>query len=302
MLEETFANIGVDGSAGELVAEFSEEEVWAAVKDCDGNKALGPDGFNLTCIQKNWKVMKNDILQFMKEFHMNERLAYGLNSSFITLVPKKDNPVDLVHFRPISLVNSMYKILAKVLSHRLKKVLPRVISEVQTAFKGGRCILDGVMVANEVVQWWKLSKLRGVILKLDFEKAYDSVNWGFLFSMMSNFGFGEKLIGWIKECLFSSRISVLVDGSPTDEFSPQKGLRQGDPLSPFLFNLVAEGLNMLLTRAQQLGLFKGANVGFNGMSVSHLQFPDDTIIFCEADLEEIFSIERVLRCFEVMSA
>lgn len=89
------------------------------------------------------------------------------------------------------------------------------------------------MVANEVVQWWKLSKQRGVILKLDFEKAYDSVNWGFLFSMMSNFGFGEKWIGWIKECLFSSRISVLVNGSPTDEFSPQKGLRQWDPLSPF---------------------------------------------------------------------
>lgn len=176
-----------------------------------------------------------------------------------------------------------------------------MISEVQTSFIGGRCILDGVMIANEVIEWWKLSQQRGVILKLDFEKAYDSVNWGFLFSMLSNFGFGEKWLGWIKECLFSSGISVPVNGSPTDEFSPQKWLRQGDPLSLFLFNLMAEGLNMLLTRAHQLGLFKGANVGSNRMSVLHLQFADDTIIFCEADLEEIFSIKRVLRCFEVMS-
>ncbi|XP_028098761.1 uncharacterized protein LOC114298400 [Camellia sinensis] len=237
----------------------------------------------------------------MKEFNTNGRLAYGLNSSFITLVPKKDNPVDLVDFRPISLVNSMYRILAKVLSHRLKKILPRVISEMQIAFIGGRCILDGVMIDNEVIEWWKSSQQRGVILKLDFEKAYNSVNWGFLFSMLSNFEFGEKWLGWIKECLSTSRISVLVNGSPTDEFSPQKGLRQGNHFSPFLFNLVIEGLNMLLTRAQQLGLFKGANVGSNGMSVSHLQFADDTIIFCEADLEEIFSIKRVLRCFEVMS-
>lgn len=205
--------------------------------------------------------MKNEIIQFMQEFHLNGKLAKGLNSSFITLVPKNDNPMDLEDYRPISLVSSIYKILAKVLSRRLKKVIPGVISEVQIAFIGGRCILDGVMIANEVIEWWQSSKHRGVILKLDFQKAYDSVNWDFLVSMIYNFGFGGKWLSWIKECLTSSRISVLVNGSPTDEFSPQRGLSRGDPLSPFLFNLVVEGLNLLLSRAKQLGLIKGATGG-----------------------------------------
>ncbi|XP_028105542.1 uncharacterized protein LOC114304582, partial [Camellia sinensis] len=113
--------------------------------------------------------------------------------------------------------------------------------------------------------------------------------------MVSNFGFGEKWLGWIKECLSSSRISVLVNGSPTEEFSPQRGLRQGDPLSPFLFYLVAEGLNLLLNRAKMLGLVKGALIGSNGMSISHLQFADNTIIFSEADLKELLLIKRILR-------
>lgn len=129
-LEGPFATIGRDGTLAELAAEFSEDEVRAAVKECDGDKALGPDGFNLACIQKNWLVMKNDVMQFMQEFHLNGKLVKGLNSSFIALVPKKENVVELRDFRPISLVNSIYKILAKVLSRRLKRVIPKIINEV----------------------------------------------------------------------------------------------------------------------------------------------------------------------------
>ena len=97
--------------------------------------------------------MKSEILQFMTEFHENGKLVSGLNSSFITLIPKKENPSDLGDYRPISLVNSVYKILAKVLSRRLKKVMPSITSEVQSAFFGGRFILDGVLIANELVDW-----------------------------------------------------------------------------------------------------------------------------------------------------
>ncbi|XP_028104944.1 uncharacterized protein LOC114303962 [Camellia sinensis] len=245
--------------------------------------------------------MKGEVLQFMAEFHSQGKIVSGLNSSFITLIPKREEPCELSDFRPISLVNSVYKILAKVLSKRLKRVLPEIISEAQTAFLGGRSILDGVLIANEVVHWWKAAKMRGIILKLDFEKAYDSVNWEFLLSMMRNFGFGEKWLGWIKSCLSSSRVSVLVNGSPTKEFAPQRGLRQGDPLSPLLFNIVAEGLNILIERAKELGLVKGASVGPTELKFSHLQFADDSIIFCEAVRGELVHIKRILRCFEVLS-
>lgn len=129
----------------------------------------------------------------------------------------------------------------------------------------------------------KKTKKRGLLFKIDFEKAYDSLNWEFLFSMLSSFGFGSKWISWMKKCLSSARISILVNGSPTKEFSPQKGLRQGDPLSPFLFDLAAEGLNILLIRARELGLLKGVVFGANEIVVSHLQFADDSLLCCDAE-------------------
>ncbi|XP_028106681.1 uncharacterized protein LOC114305745 [Camellia sinensis] len=153
----------------------------------------------------------------------------------------------------LACVQKMWKILSKVLSSRLKAVLPQIISENQSAFVGGMNILDSVLVANEVVDGWKKSR--------NFEKVYDLLNWDFLFSMMINFGFGEKWMGWIKERITSSRLFVLVNGVPTGEFSPQRGLRQGDSLSPFLFNIVAEGLNILLSRALDMELIKGVKIG-----------------------------------------
>ncbi|XP_028115979.1 uncharacterized protein LOC114313761 [Camellia sinensis] len=251
-----------------LEADFSEKEIWDAVKECEGNKALGPNGFNLACYQRCWTVMKDEVVQVMKEFHLNEKLAKGVNSSFISLIPK-DCSIGLTNFRPISLVSSVYKILAKV---------------------------DQEDCANEVVDGWKKTKRRGIILKLDFEKAYDSVNWGFQYSMMSNFGFGDKWVEWIKTCISLAIIFVLVNGSPTSEFSSHKGLRQGDLLSPFLFNLVEEGLNILMERAKEVGLIKGAAIGHRELKLSHIQFADDTIIFCEANWEEIIAVKRILRC------
>lgn len=159
-----------------LESVFIEDEVWAAIKDCDGNKAPGPDGFNLFCLQKCWKIMKHDILKFMLEFHENGILAGGLNCSFISLIPKNENPLSLSDFKPISLSSTVYKILSKVLSRRFKLVLPSIVSEAQSAFLRGRGILDGVLIANEIVDWWKKSNTQWMIIKLDFEKAFDTVN------------------------------------------------------------------------------------------------------------------------------
>ncbi|GMP57019.1 hypothetical protein CsSME_00021277 [Camellia sinensis var. sinensis] len=237
----------------------------------------------------------------MKEFYNNSKLGYRVNCSFVTLIPKKENPSSLLDYKPINLINSPYKVLSKVLANRIKQVLPIVIDKAQSAFVGGINIVDGVLIANEVVDWWKKSKKKGLILKLDFQKTYNTVNWNCLLQMLSNFGFGSRWIRWIKECLESPRISILVNGSPSAELCPQKELRQGDPLSPFLFNVVAEGLNILLSRAKELRMIKRVTVGDRKVNISHLQFADDTIIFCETEWAEIVAVKRILRCFEVVT-
>ncbi|MCH84850.1 RNA-directed DNA polymerase (Reverse transcriptase) [Trifolium medium] len=145
-------------------------------------------------------------------------------------------------FRPISLLGSLYKLLAKV---RLSKVMDSIISSNQSAFIKGRFLGDGVVVVNEVVDLAKRSKKECVIFKVDFERAYDSVSWGFLDYMMARFGFGEKWRAWMKMCVCNGNLSVLVNGFPTNQVNIQRGLKQGDPLAPFLFLLVMEGLTAL---------------------------------------------------------
>lgn len=159
-----------------LIVEFSENEVWKAIKSCDGNKAPGPDGFNMLSIKKSWDFMKSDIMNFFAKFHRNGRLPKCINSSFITLVPKVENPLGLSDYRPISLIGSMYKILAKVLSARIKSTIPLVVGEVQSAFSEGKNIQDGILIANEIVDGWKKERKQGLIIKLDFEKAFDNLN------------------------------------------------------------------------------------------------------------------------------
>lgn len=207
-LKGQFKSIGHDQVAGNLEAAFSKDKVWAAIKSCDGNKSLGSDGFNLICLQKCWEILKSNVLQFFKEFYENGKLVAGVNNSFITLIPKIECPTSLSDFRPFSLIRSLYKIVAKVLSHRIKKVMPRVVGEVQSAFLGGRNIMDGVLIANEIVDWWKGSWRKWLILKLDFQKAYDFVSWEWLLSMMEKFGFKARWRGWINECLASIRVCV----------------------------------------------------------------------------------------------
>ena len=150
-------------------------------------------------------------------------------------------------YRPISLIGCIYKIVAKVLANRLKKVMPFIIHERQSAFIEGRHMLYSALIANEVIDEAKRCHKMCMVFKVDYEKAYDSVSWNFLIYMMSRMGFCTKWIRWMEGCLKSATVSVLVNGSPSTEFLPQRGLKQGDPLSPLLFNIVAEALNGIMT-------------------------------------------------------
>ncbi|GKV29208.1 hypothetical protein SLEP1_g38154 [Rubroshorea leprosula] len=229
-----------------LTAQFEEEEVRRVIWECDSSKAPGSDGFNFNFIKRMWDVMKEDILGFVHEFHEFGKLNKGLNTSFLVLIPKTENPQKIDEFRPISLIHSMYKIIAKLLANRLRQVMDGLIGEQQMAFLSGRQLSEGVVIANEVLDEAKRKKLKTFAFKVDFEKAYDKVSWNFLEFMMMSMGFHEQWRRWIMECLQSSSVSVLANGSATRQFQVQRGLRQGDPLSLFIFLIVAEGLNGLI--------------------------------------------------------
>ena len=213
------------------------------------------------------------------------------------MIPKTENPIRLHEYRPISLVRCIYKIIDKILSNRLKLVLSTIIDYKQSAFIKDRGLLDGVVMANEVIEEVCNNRMQCLIVKLDFEKAYDSVRWDFLYYMLGRLGFSTKWISWVKACLESSTISVLVNGSPTQEFNPTKGLRQGDPLAPFLFLLVAEGLSGLVRQANIKNMLEGISVGRNETKVNILQFADDTLFFCKPCLNNVGVIKSILRFF-----
>ncbi|RVW35353.1 Transposon TX1 uncharacterized 149 kDa protein [Vitis vinifera] len=244
-------------SAIRLDAPFTEEEISKAIFQMDRDKAPGPDGFTIAVFQDCWDVIKEDLVRVFAEFHRSEVINQSTNASFIVLLPKKSTTKKISDFRPISLITSLYKIIAKVLSGRLRGVLHETIHSTQDAFVQERQIMDAVLIANEIVDERRRSWEEGVVFKIDFEKAYDHVS----------------AKGWIKA---------------------SRGLRQGDPLSPFLFTLVADVLSRMLLRAEERNMLEGFRVGRNRTRVSHLQLADDTIFFSNTREEDLQTLKSLL--------
>ncbi|CAN1848748.1 LINE-1 reverse transcriptase homolog, partial [Linum perenne] len=219
------------------------------------------------------------------------------------LIPKKEDVEDIKDLRPISLVGCIYKVISKVLMERLKVGISEVISENQCAFIGGRQILDASLIVNEVIDSRKRSGRAGLVFKLDIEKAYDHVNWGCLIQTLEAMNFPPRWVDWMWSCISSPFFSVLVNGESKGYFKSERGLRQGDSLSPFLFTCVMEVLSGMFRVVRGAGLFSGffMDEANRRGEVSHVLYADDTIVFCEADEQQVKVLLATLVCFETVS-
>ena len=218
-------------------------------------KSPGPDGLPPLFYKKYWAVVGNSVIKAVQNFFVSGKMLKEVNNTFIVLIPKVSNPSTITHFRPISLCNTIYKVISKLLVARLREVLPRLISPAQSAFIPGRWIAENQLIVQEILHSFKKRKVKGgfVAVKLDLQKAYDRVNWSFLVKVLQQFGFCPRFIGWISKCISTVSFSILVNGSITKHFRPSRGLRQGDPLSPYLFILGQEVLSRLIDREFILG-------------------------------------------------
>ncbi|GJU04920.1 RNA-directed DNA polymerase, eukaryota [Tanacetum coccineum] len=249
---------------------------------------------------KRATTLDEDVFQAVRDFFVNGHFPRGCNSSFIALIPKIQDAKFVKDFRLISLIGSVYKIISKILANRLCLVLPYLISDVQSAFVSNRQILDGPFILNKLLSWCKFKKSKGMIFKVDFEKAFDSVKWDYLDETLKAFGFGSKWCKWISSCLNNAMGSVLVNGSPTLEFQFHKGSKQGDPISPFLFILIMETLHLSFKRVLTADIYKGISLN-NSFTISHLFYADDVVFIGEWNNNNIQILLSVLKCFYLAS-
>ncbi len=284
-----------------LVAEFTASEIELALKQMAPLKAPGPDGMSPIFYQKYWHIVGPDITAAILSCLRDGSLLKKINHTNICLIPKVQNPETVKEFRPISLCNVLYKIIAKVLANRLKKILPQIISESQSAFVPGRLISDNILIAFETLhhmQHMKGGRLGYMALKLDMSKAYDRVEWEFLEKIMLKMGFHTRWVSIVMECVRTVSYSVLINGDPKGFFNPSRGLRQGDPISPYLFLLCAEGLQALLAHTAQAKKIQGLSISRGGPTLTHLFFADDSVLFCRANLSDCHAIQEVLSKYE----
>jgi hypothetical protein len=240
-----------------LGRSLTSQELLAAAKKMAKDRSPGPDGINVAFYIKFWPILGEEFTEMLAQALRNGRLPQGMTKSLISLIPKSGELEDLGNWRPITLLNTSYKILAKALQLRLQPMLAEVIDPDKTAFIPMRNILDNVLLIHETIDYAKRSNQDLVFLKLDYRKAFDRVEWDFLFACLQRFGLAGQFIDLIKLLFTGASASVSINRGQTKSFPLCRGVRQGCPIAPYLFILVQEALNLAVKQAEQKGEIQG---------------------------------------------
>ena len=248
------------------------------------NKSPGSDGLPAEFYKVFWEDIKQFLLSALNFAHAKGCLSITQRRGLVTLVPKKNKPANfLKNWRPITLLNCDYKIAAKSIANRMKKILPKIINNDQTGFLKDRFIGENIRLIDSIINYTNLEQIPGLLLFIDFEKAFDSIEWSFIEKTLKYFNFGTSLVTWIK--LFYTDISSCVqnNGWSSDFFTLSRGVRQGCPLSPYLFILCAEVLGNAIRRDEEI-----RGIKISGSECKLSQYADDTTMILDGS-EHSFS-------------
>jgi hypothetical protein len=287
-----------------LCAEYTEDEVKAAMFNIGDLKAPGLDGMPAIFYKRFWHILGEQVTMEVLNVLKGGQMPEGWNDTMVVLIPKLSTPQNMKELRPISLCNVVYKVISKVITNRLKFILPDIIAPNQSAFVPGRIISDNILLAYELthfLQKRRHGKVGYAAVKLDMSKAYDRVEWKFLKDIMLKLGFDNDWVSLVMKCVTTVRYQIKVNKELTDVIIPERGLRQGDPLSPYLFLLCAEGISAMLYEAERNGSLKGAKLCREAPSVSHLLFADDSLLLFEANERNAQTIRSILDTYEACS-
>ncbi|KAJ9535832.1 hypothetical protein OSB04_un001013 [Centaurea solstitialis] len=285
-----------------MVRPVEDLEIKEAIFSIDDLKAPGPDGFSSRFFKKAWPIVGNEVCSAVKEFFYNGKLLGEVNATVLTLVPKSQCPRNVADFRPIACCNVIYKCISKVLVGRIKEGLARLVDLNQSAFIPNRNIGDNVLLAQELMRGYHRQRgSRRCAFKIDIQKAYDTVNWCFLEEILKRFGFHPCMISWLMKCITSASFTLRVNGEHHDFFPAKRGVRQGDPLSPYLFTLVMEVLTLMVRRRVHNCPQFRFHPRCEKLGLTHLCFADDLLMFCYGNVESVRVLKDALLEFSASS-
>ena len=282
-----------------LIGVISDQEIKAALFDIGEDKAPGPDGYSSCFFKRSWSIVGPLFCKAVKEFFSSKCLLKQVNHSALVLIPKSSHAQAVADFRPISCCNVFYKVISKILAARMSTVLGSLIDHAQAAFVEGRSLSDNVHLVQELLRKYSRKRISPrCLIKVDLCKAYDSLNWSFINQVLLGIGFPPLFVDWIMECISSPYYSIIVNGGMCGFFKGAKGLRQGDPISPFIFVVCLEYLSRALNCATM-------NSEFNfhpkcaKLKISHLAFADDIMLMSRGDP---ISVRILMECLSDFGA
>ena len=282
----------------DLMRPLTLEEVTEAINQLPAEKSPGVDSIPAEFYQELWDDIDSDIFNFVEESMQQCFLADELNISKIALLPKSEDRIRIQNYRPISLLNTLYKIVAKVYANRMKPLLHNWILPSQTGFVPNRCILDNVFLAFEAIAWTKESQQDLTMLLLDFEKAYDRVSWTFLREVMARMGFHNTWINQVMSLNENAAASIIVNGEISKTFRLQRSVRQGCPLAPYLFLLTVDVLGRMLQHPD-CGV-QGLRLPDN-TEITNQMFADDTLLLLDGTKDNLDRALNVINRFSAAS-